>query len=76
MTPETYISSFDLNHIHAKRASLSFEEAVAVWLMRWAGDHNHLIAAKMGINQGRIAEVLNEKLHLGSKEKAFLLSSG
>lgn len=76
MTPENYVSSFDLNHIHAKRASLSFEEAVAVWLMKWAGDFNHIIAAKLGTNQGRIAEILTEKDHLGSREKAFMLSSG
>ena len=76
MTPENYISSLELNQIDARRASLSFEEAVAVWLMKWAGDHNHIIAAKLGINQGRIAEVLTEKLHVGARQKAFLLSSG
>lgn len=76
MTPEKFISAFSLNEITARRSSLSFPEAVAVWLMKWAGDHNHIIAAKLGINQGRIAEVLTEKLHIGSREKAFLLSSG
>lgn len=76
MTPENYISSLDLNQITARRASLTFEEAVAVWLMKWTDELNHIIAAKLGINQGRIAEVLTEKLHVGSREKAFLLSSG
>lgn len=76
MTPESYVSTLSLNHIIAVRASLTFEEAVAVWLMKWAGDYNHIIAAKLGINQGRIAEVLTEKDHLGSREKAFLLASG
>lgn len=76
MTPENYVSSFDLNQITTRRASLTFEEAVAVWLMKWAGDHNHIIAAKLGINQGRIAETLHERLHTGSREKAFTLSSG
>ncbi len=76
MTPESYLSSFDLNQITARRASLTFEEAIAVWLMKWAGDHNHIIAAKLGINQGRIAETLHEKLHVGSRGKAFQLSSG
>ena len=76
MTPEKYVSSFDLNHIHAQRASLTFEEAVAVWLMRWRYETNQIIAAKFGTNQGRIAEILTEKEHLGSREKAFLLSSG
>lgn len=76
MTPEKFISAFDLNQIHARRASLTFEEAVVVWLMKWSGDHNHIIAAKLGINQGRIAETLTEKLHKGSREKAFMLMSG
>jgi len=76
MTPENYVSSLDLNHIHARRASLSFDEAVAVWLMKWSGDYNQIIAAKFGTNQGRVAEILTEKEHLGSREKAFLLSSG
>lgn len=76
MTPETYISSIDLNQITEHRASLTFEEAVAVWLMKWAGDHNHIIAAKLGTNQGRIAEILTEAKHIGSREKAFMLSSG
>ena len=76
MTPENYVSAFSLNQIIARRSSLTFEEAVAVWLMKWSGDLNHIIAAKLGINQGRIAEVLTEKLHIGSREKAFLLSSG
>jgi len=76
MTPENYVSSLDLNHIVARRASLTFEEAIAVWLMKWSGDHNHIIAAKLGINQGRIAEVLTEKLHAGSRQGAFALTSG
>ena len=76
MTPETFVSSLDLNHIHAHRASLSFEEAIAVWLMKWSGDLNQTIAAKLGTNQGRVSEVLTEKEHIGSREKAFLLSSG
>jgi hypothetical protein len=76
MTPENYVSTFSLNHITATRSSLTFEEAVAVWLMKWTGDYNHIIAAKLGINQGRIAEVLTEQDHIGSREKAFLLASG
>ena len=76
MTPEIYVSSFELNQINARRASLSPEEAVAVWLMKWSGDHTHIIAAKLGINQGRIAEVLTEKLHSGSRQEAFALTSG
>jgi len=70
-----YISLLALNQINVKRTSLDFEEAVAVWLMRWAGDYNHIIAAKLGVNQGRVAEVLSEQLHIGSREKAFMIST-
>ena len=75
MKPEIFVSSIELNQIVARRASLTFEEAIAVWLMRWSGDHNHIIAAKLGINQGRIAEVLTEKLHTGSRGAAFSLKA-
>ncbi len=76
MTPENYVSAFSLNQITARRSSLTFSEAVAVWLLRWAGDHSHIIAAKLGTNPGRVADVLTEKKHRGSREKAFSLSSG
>lgn len=76
MTPENYVSSIEINEIRARRASLSTSEAIAVWLMKWSGDHNHIIAAKLGINQGRIAEVLTEKAHTGTRQKAFELTSG
>jgi hypothetical protein len=76
MTPENYVSSIAFNRIEARRSSLSFEEAIAVWLMKWAGDYHHIIAVKLGINQGRIADVLTEKLHPDSRAKAFELTSG
>jgi hypothetical protein len=76
MTPETYISSFDLNQIIERRARLTFDEAIAVWLMKWSGDHNQIISAKFGTNQGRIAEILTEKAHIGSRDEAFKLRSG
>jgi len=44
--------------------------------MKQFGDHSHIIAAKLGINQGRIAEVLTEKLHVGSRSRAVELSTG
>jgi hypothetical protein len=76
MTPENYISSLDLNQIVTRRASLSFEEAIAVWLLKWSGETQQIISAKFGTNQGRVADVLNEKEHIGSRSKAFQLRSG
>jgi hypothetical protein len=49
---------------------LSFEDAVDVWLRHWAGEYRHDIAAIYGVNQGRVNEVLKERLHPGSKRSA------
>jgi predicted XRE-type DNA-binding protein len=50
--------------------SLSFDEAVDVWLRHRHGDLQHKIAASYGVNQGRNNEVLKEKIHIGSKQIA------
>lgn len=76
MSSQHYISSFELNQIETKRASLTFEEAVAVWIMRGNGETQQIIAARFGTNQGRIAEILSESDHIGSRARAFALSSG
>ena len=76
MMKSNFIASLNLNEINARRANLSDREAVAVWLMKWSGEKNHIIAAKLGINQGRIAEVLTEQKHVGSKDQAFRMKSG
>jgi len=49
---------------------LTFDDAVDVWLRYWSGEFQHNIAAARGVNQGRINEVLKEKLHPGSKQVA------
>ena len=51
-------------------ARLSFEDAVDIWLRRWAGQFQHAIAAIYQVNQGRINEVLKGKLHPGSEQAA------
>lgn len=40
---------------------LTYTDAITVWLMRWAGTYQHDIAAHLGVNQGRISEILNGK---------------
>jgi hypothetical protein len=50
--------------------TLTFDDAVDVWLRHWAGEFQHKIAAYYGVNQGRINEVLKEKIHIGSKQIA------
>ena len=65
-----------LNTISVKRASLNDQEAIAVWLLRWSGDKQHVIAAKLGTNSGRVADVLTEKTHQGTRSKAREMRAG
>jgi predicted XRE-type DNA-binding protein len=53
-----------------KLPRLTYADAITVWLMRWAGNYQHDIAAHFGENQGRISEILNGKLHPGSEDAA------
>jgi hypothetical protein len=50
--------------------TLTFDDAVDVWLRYWSGEFQHKIAAYYGVNQGRVNEVLKERLHPGSKQVA------
>jgi hypothetical protein len=50
---------------------LTFEDAVNVWLRHWNGEFQHTIAASYAVNHGRVNEVLQERLHKGSKVEAF-----
>jgi len=49
---------------------LTFQDAVIVWKMRWAGELVSRIATAFDCNQGRISEVLTGKLHPGSEAAA------
>jgi hypothetical protein len=49
------------------KSALSFSDAVQVWLQRWTGMFQHHIAARFGVNPGRVNEVLKEKRHVGSR---------
>jgi hypothetical protein len=49
---------------------LTFDEAVQVHLMIWAGELQSRIAARFDTNIGRISEVNTGKLHPGSREEA------
>lgn len=51
--------------------SLTFDDAIDVWLRHWAGEYQHRIAASYEINQGRVCDVLKERLHPGSKAVAL-----
>ena len=48
----------ELNMITVRKTHLTEEEEETARLLRAEGDDYHIIAAKFGINQGRIAELL------------------
>jgi hypothetical protein len=50
--------------------TLTFDDAVDVWLRHWSGEFQHKIAQSYGVNQGRVNDVLKERLHPGSKQIA------
>lgn len=49
---------------------LTFEDAILIWRLRWNGELQSRIAARLDVNQGRISEVLRGKLHTGSEAVA------
>ena len=59
-----------MSGIPTPKPRLTFEDAVEVWHLRRRGIHQHTIAAKFGVNPGRVSEVLTEKKHLGSRAAA------
>lgn len=51
--------------------TLTFEDAVQIWLRHWAGEFQNRIAARLDVNPGRVNEVLKERKHVGSREAAL-----
>jgi hypothetical protein len=49
---------------------LTDDDAVDVWLRHWRGEYQHHIAAAYGVNSARINDVLKERTHVGSKQRA------
>jgi len=49
---------------------LMFNDTVDIWLRHWAGEYQHTIAASYDVSQGRVNDVLNERVHIGSKAVA------
>ncbi len=64
-------SDFKLNTIEVRRSSLTFEEAILVWRLRSHGEKQHVIAAMLGTNAGRVADVLTGKTHEGAQLAAL-----
>lgn len=51
--------------------TLTFEDAVQIWLRHRAGEFQNRIAASFDVNPGRVNEVLKERKHVGSREAAL-----
>ncbi|MBB3976461.1 hypothetical protein GGQ64_001650 [Rhizobium azooxidifex] len=51
--------------------TLTFEDAVQIWLRYWAGEFQNRIAASLDVNPGRVNEVLKERKFIGSREAAL-----
>ena len=49
---------------------VTLDMAMQFWLLRWSGLMQHEIAAKFGVNQGRVSEVLNRNRFIGSETMA------
>ena len=51
--------------------SLTFDDAVVVWLRHWNHEFQNRIAAFFDVNPGRVNDVLSGKKHVGSREVAL-----
>ncbi len=50
---------------------LNQTDAALVWVLKWSGDADHVIAAKLETMPSRVANILSEVSHIGSREKAY-----
>lgn len=57
------------------KRSLSFQDAIDVWLRHWSGEYQHHIAASFGVNPGRVSEVLKARKHTGAEDVARSIRS-
>jgi hypothetical protein len=51
--------------------TLTFDNAVQIWLRHWNGEFQNRIAASFDVNPGRVNEVLKERKFIGSREAAL-----
>lgn len=58
------------DNLPPQKADVTFDEAVEVWRLHELGVAQHRIAARFGVNPGRVNDVLKERKHIGSRKKA------
>lgn len=49
---------------------LNATDAALVWVLKWAGDPDHVIANKLSTMPSKISDVLAENTHVGSRDRA------
>jgi|GEM_PF-2275563 len=49
---------------------LNAADAAMVWVLKWSGNADHVIAHKLGTMPSRVTSILTEQTHVGSKDKA------
>jgi hypothetical protein len=52
---------------------LNTSDAALVWVLKWSGDANHVIAHKLSTMPSRVADILAETTHVGSRDQATKL---
>lgn len=56
--------------IPVQQRVLNPTDAALVWVLKWSGDADHVIAAKLGTMPSRVANILSETTHVGSRDQA------
>ncbi|WP_299366802.1 hypothetical protein [uncultured Tateyamaria sp.] len=54
---------------------LNATDAALVWVLKWSGDADHVIAHKLGTMPTRVADILAENTHVGSRDQATRMIS-
>lgn len=49
---------------------LSAVDAQMVWILKWSGTADHVIAHKLGTMPSRVSAILAENTHVGSRDQA------
>ncbi len=55
---------------HTATYYMTFDQAVDAWILHWRGQGQQEIAVTLGTNALRVDAVLNERQHVGSRQKA------
>lgn len=49
---------------------LNAADAKLVWILKWSGNADHVIANKLGTMPSRVHDILSENTHVGSRDQA------